>query len=105
MADFDGILPGHKHRQILDNALTVVLVTRVALPVSNSIRKRITQRTSSRREHVTCLIVSNVNYFRLRIADRVVVPRSKSVRLTVSVPRESESTFGHQCSERLVSDH
>ena len=89
----------HEDRQFLADGVAVVLEHGVALSVARPVRIVFADRKGCRRPDRAALFIAQIDRFRLRIAHRIVMPRSQPVHLAVAAPGASQSALGHHGAE------
>jgi len=99
------VVDRHQDRQLLLDAVAVVLEDGVACAVTRAVRVCLADRQGRRRPVVPRLLVAQIDGLRWWIEHRVIRPRCQPVALTVAVPGEAGAGLADERAEGGIGDH
>ena len=104
--EFHGLVARHEHSHFLQQFVTGMFET-----PNNQIRgaprirsTRESGQVSATRKRLA-VFIANPKCFRMRIANRVVVPSRQSIRSTIAAPRIAGAAFANEKACLFVCDH
>ena len=93
------VIHGNEDRQLLLDAMAVVLEDRVPRPVPGPVGGLLADRRCGRRPVDSGFLIPDVERFRRRIHHRIVRPLRQAVALAVALPGESGPGFADERAE------